>query len=229
MISGRLPDDSERLVVLGHTGSGKTFAGAYNLARRSWNEIPWFIMDAKRDALLGDIGAEVFDIRKKPTRHAGLYRVPFDEGTDDAILERFMRQVCDTVRGGKRQGAGLFFDEGYSVPKGSPAFRKILTQGRSLRIPCIINSQRPVWMDRYAWSEASIIQYFHLTDDDDRKTVRRFSKIPTEQRLPRFHSYWWQVSEQHTFKLQPVPDRDSIRALFRERRRASHGGSRPWR
>ena len=100
------------------------------------------------------------------------------------------------------------------------AFRALLTQGRSKHIPLIVLSQRPVYMDRFVLSESNIYQVFRLNHKKDRETVQAFipkRKIDLEVPLPRFHSVWYDVVEDHAAKLAPVPDIKTIHAMFARR------------
>jgi hypothetical protein len=101
----------------------------------------------------------------------------------------------------------------------SKAFDAILTQGRSKRIPVIVLSQRPVWLSRFVFSEASYFQVFWLNDFRDRQTVQSFIPADTENRLPDFNSLWYDVGRDRVSRMLPVPARTTILETFRERMR----------
>lgn len=215
----KLPSDSERLVILGHTGSGKSQAGIWHLSQRSFDRMPWIILDPKRDDLLARMKMEdmLTEIRidKPPPKKPGLYIAHYECNTiDDEYLNRFLAQVLS------RKNIGIYADEGFTIPNRPyrwTAYGQIQMQGRSKRIPTITLSQRPTLMNRFVWSEASYFQYFGLTDKGDRDTTRRFSGIPTETFPRRFHSWWWDVAQHRATPLQPVPDADTIMQNFRDR------------
>jgi hypothetical protein len=100
----------------------------------------------------------------------------------------------------------------------------LYTQGRAKKIPTITLSQRPVMISRFAVSEASIIQVFKLNDERDRKTIQTFipqdieplmRAMPNETpKLPPYHSLWYDVPRNKLAILSPVPDDDTIIAMF---------------
>ena len=206
------PNDTQRITVIGKTGSGKTQAGAWLLARRSYTTRPWIVFDYKYEKLFSEIShIEEIGLKRRPPKHPGLYVVhPNPADVDD--VEQMMWEIW------RREGTGIFVDEGYMIPSRSPAFQAILTQGRSKRIPLIMLTQRPAWVTRFAFSEADYIQCFQLTDTRDKKTVREFMPMPLERDLPApYHSWWWDNGRNYKAILQPVPPRDTILDIFHSR------------
>lgn len=226
-----LPTDSERSVVLGKTGTGKTVAAAWQLSLRSFDKMPWIIIDTKGDRLLNKIGAKEHRVGAPAPTRPGLYIVhprPDElSAVNELLWEVYYRRVAFMKRQGKRLnnvstgaraevGTGFLFDEGFYIT-GSDAFRAILTRGRSLDIPTITCSQRPVWMDRFVFSEADHVQLFWLNDARDRKTVQSFMPNDVSLRLPLYHSTWYDVKADRVIRLAPVPDERTIVRDFRER------------
>lgn len=208
----RWPDDSERLAIIGRTGTGKTVAGAHQLSMRSFDLMPWVIIDTKRDRLINSIeGLQECSFRKVPT-DPGLYILRGGPSDADAI-DDFLLQVWE------QENVGIYVDEGYNIPQ-RENWELLLTQGRSKRIPMIILTQRPKWMSKFTWSEADFFQWFWLNHIDDRKTIRGYLPETPDvinTRLPSFWSYWYDVKLDKIFTLKPSPTETAILATFKAR------------
>lgn len=209
----RLPSNKQRLLVLGKTGSGKTQFGAWALSRAPFDKQPYVIVDYKGDELLAGI-EKAHEIGYKDTpKKPGLYYLRAMPG-DDEKMNQFLWGVW------KRGKTGLFFDEGYMVPNDT-ALQAILTQGRSLRVPVIMLSQRPVWLSRFAFSEADFYAVFRFNDKRDVQTISGFTPRNDEwdfsARLPDFHSRWYDVGNDYSAILKPVPSGEQILSDFNDR------------
>lgn len=198
------PGDDTRTLIVGRTGSGKTIAALYQLSLRSYRIRPWIVIDYKNDVTINSIeGVEYLGLEDALPSLPGIYIVqprPDEEG----LVERLLWRIWE------RGGIGIYVDEGYMLPdKGkSPAFQAILTQGRSKQIPVIILSQRPVWLSRFAVSESEYYQVYWLNDERDRKTIGAFLPLDSKElneRLPEYHSLWYDVKRDRLVKLKPVP------------------------
>jgi len=203
----KYPGVHQRVVIMGTTGTGKTQFGAWMLSEAPWNKQPYVIVDTKRDALLNAVDRiKEIGFNELP-KHPGLYIIhPLPE-VDDARFEQWLWKVWH------RGKVGLYIDEAYMLPQDgkSPAMRAICVQGRSLKIPVISLTQRPAWVSRFIFSEASYYSYFHFNDAEDVKTARRwFPQVVIEQRLPKYWSAWYDQDQDASWHLQPVPDQDSI-------------------
>lgn len=213
----RLPNDTQRLSIIGATGSGKTQAAIWHLSNRNYHIMPWIVYDFKRDHSINSIPyIREIGLDDIPT-HPGVYVVhPLPDQDED--VERQMWAIWE------RGGVGYYVDEGYMIGRNNRAFRALLTQGRSKIIPGIILSQRPVWMDRFVFSESDFFQVFRLQHAQDRKSVEMFVPVQLDQRnaqgkrvLPEFFSYYYDVGKDETNILRPVPDMKQIHATFARR------------
>lgn len=202
------PEPDQHTTIIGRNGSGKTQCGAFLLSQTNFTEMPYIIVDYKGDQLLRNIGATPISLHAEPPEKPGLYIVhPMPH--EDESMGDFLWKVH------AQENTGLYFDEGYMVAK-QKALEAILMQGRSKHIPCTILSQRPAWMNRYAFSEASHFVVFHLNDRRDRMKVKEFFGRYNEGRMEKYHAQWYNVNQDSNFILQPVPDADTIRESFAE-------------
>jgi len=202
------PGDTDRLTIVGATGSGKTVAGMYHLSQRDLESKIWFVYDFKRDDLINSIdGAQHVDLTSKLPDRPGLYIVHPRPGQEDAVNDHMYRVW-------EQENIGVYVDEGYMIGQNSPAFRAILTQGRSKHIPVITLSQRPVYMDRFVFSESQFFQVFRLQHKDDIASAQKFIPYDLSKRLPRYHSYYYDAIDDRMVVLTPVPDSDAILDTF---------------
>jgi hypothetical protein len=204
----RGPGDTDRLAIVGATGSGKTHAALWHLSKASYDRKPWIVYDFKGDELINSIeGAEDRELSDKLPERPGIYVYHPDPDDEDGV-DAHMRQIWE------RENMGVFVDEGYMVGKNNKGFRRILTQGRSKRIPLITLSQRPVWMDRFVFSESGFFQVFRLQHNGDLRKVNEFIPYSLNQRLPEYHSYYYDVARNEIGIMAPAPDQDAILDTF---------------
>ena len=198
----RLPGSRDRITIIGPTGSGKTHAAMWHLSNASFTARPFIVIDPKREDLVSQIdGAEYIGVGEIP-KYPGIYVVnPIP--SDAPLLDKMLLDIWD------HENIGIWIDEGLMFGTGD-GIDACFTQGRSKRIPMIMLMQRPIWVSRFAISEATFIQYFGLEDERDRRTVRGFAKIPVEQNLPRFHSFYYDVPRKQNTHWLPMPDAKKI-------------------
>lgn len=218
------PRDDEHTTIVGRNGSGKTQLGAWLLGEQPLKIKPWVMVDYKGDELLNSIEhvkeLDFGDVPGEPGLYILHSRPDLRTETND-----FLWRIYDAAN------IGVYIDEGYMIPaEKQSAYEALLTQGRALRIPVITLSQRPVWINRFALSEASHICVFHLNDKRDRDKLGEIMPpdfmewIPEEYRaqcpdgkLPRYHSRWYALKRDERYLLQPVPDAATIRNRIAEK------------
>lgn len=190
-------------------------SGAWLLSEADFHKQPFVIINFKREPLFRAISRAVqIDFSDKIPTKPGIYHFePLTTELDK--LEDWLWRVW-------RQGSvGLFIDEGYMMPENSAAFRTILTTGRSLKIPVYTLSQRPVRLPRFTLSETNFYQSFRLQDRRDRKTVEEFTPENliwrSNERLPEYNSRWYDVAQDLSLLMRPVPRLDRILERFDER------------
>lgn len=190
-------------MILGSTGSGKTGMFLWNLSYQPFHLIPYVIFDYKREEHIRKIDrAREISLNELP-KYPGVYVVrPMPEIDDDRVVN-WLRAAW------RRRNIGLGFDEAMMLPQTGGALSAIFTQGRSLKIPVLALSQRPVDLHRTMFSEANHVSVFALNDGRDHKTVKqyipRFESERVEQ-LPEHHSLWFRRRDKRTFQLSPVAD-----------------------
>lgn len=227
------PGDTDRVAIIGRTGSGKTqFACAF-LQSRSWDKMPWIILDGKGgegEKLIADIGKALrgtpyfhkMKVTDKIPSKPGLYHIRFLPDEHQA-LEDLMMRIWEHGR------CGFYIDEGYMLPQALPRWKGytyLLTQGRSLEIPMIMLYQRPVWLNKFVIEQAGYFAVFSLNSDKDAKYVmdiirpaKTFSGqiITPNEGLPRYHCLWYDVEDGQTTVLRPAPARADIIKAFADK------------
>jgi hypothetical protein len=210
----RLPNDTQRLTIVGKTGEGKSQAAMWHLSHRNYDKKPWGILDFKNDGIFNRIGGfQHIDLNDDISRlKNGVYVFHPESGADDDAVENLMRKIH------RRGNFGLYVDEGYMLDQRSKAYNALLTQGRSLHIPMINLSQRPSWISKFVISEAEFIQVFRLIAPDDIKKVQGFVRNKMDMdALPRYHSYYYDVAENKFEAIMPVEDEEIIIDRFDKR------------
>jgi hypothetical protein len=201
----RLPSISDRTIVIGRTGSGKTTALAWLFSHTDFPRRPWVVYDFKRDALfsrwLKERVAAPLATTALPPRQGGIYIVRPDFTRAD--MERVETQLGRILR---RQKIGVWADEVAYLPD-HVALKSLLSMGRSLQIPMLMGNQRPVDVNRSIISEASFFLIFRLADERDRRTVRGFVRATDDElaSLPEFHALWYDVARDDKKLLRGIP------------------------
>lgn len=211
----RAPDDTHRHVILGQNGTGKSVAGVAALSVRSYDIMPWIIVNYKRDQYIEQIpGVREIDPNGPIPNEPGLFMVrpePQDYSLDPMLLKAYKR-------GGH---VGFYFDETLDIGMRSQAFKRILSQGRAMHIPAIALSQRPVWLSKHMFTEANFFQIFPLIDVADRKHITGWVKgldINYEESLEDYQSFYFDAGRRRLVKLDAFPYGDEVLDIFDRRR-----------
>lgn len=204
----RLPNDSDRTVIVGATGSGKTRFGVWLLSVRLLPNRRHFVLDFKGEELFAELGLTPWPLGELP-EEPGVYWIRVLPGQETEVSQFFLN--CYNTN-----NILIYTDEAYMLPYQDRWVRACLTQGRSKRIEMITLTQRPVKIDLFFLSEASFFSIFRLNVKDDRKRVSEYMDGRDIPRLPSFHSLWYDVAQDVATTLQPVPSDELLIDAFRE-------------
>lgn len=206
-----LARDDEHHAIFGQNGSGKTVFGLWMLSQRSYDRMPWYVIDFKREPLIEDIPRiEETDIDGKPTKHKGLYMVrPTPADVDGGNVTRWLYRVWDHGK------TGLFIDEGYMFrTQWNPALRACLVMGRSKRIPIIALSQRPAHVSPFILSESTHMSVFYLQMPQDVAKVREFLPDIQPRSLPPHEQYYAYLKGRQLHHVGACPNEQEILNQF---------------
>lgn len=203
-----LPNPSDRTIVIGATGTGKTMFSVWLLSTRNWNVRRWFVLDFKGEDLFNEIDLVPMDISDDLPIEPNIYKIPVLPGEDDKVSQFFMKCFMEG-------NCGIYIDECYGLPYQDRWVRACLTMGRSKNIEIIGCTQRPVKIDVYFFSETTYFAVFNLNVKDDRKRVSEYMDGMELARLPKYHCLWYNVPEQEAVIFEPVPDREEIIDIFK--------------
>lgn len=208
----RLPTDSQRLLIAGRTGSGKTMEALHHLSQRSIGEKPWICLDFKGDDLVSQIPISGMSTIHDPVpSEPGVYvvRAEIEDHDKGGPVDEYLISIF------RQGGTGLLVDEGVMLGQRNRGLRTLLTQGRSRECPLIILTQRPVNIDVYALSEAEFIQVFYIPLPDDQDKLHKHiaaERLDFDQlrNYGKYYSAWYDVLEDNLEILQPCPPFEQI-------------------
>jgi hypothetical protein len=207
-----LPGASDRTVVIGPTGSGKTVGAAWILSRQRFDRRPWVCLDFKREELWDMVGSPPMrELRmgQMPDK-VGLHRLAVLPNVDDDALEDWLWKIW------ARENVGIFVDEVSLMPR-KAAFKAILRQGRSKRIPVIACTQRPVDCEREVFSESQFRMFYGIEDLRDWDVIKGLFRYGDVTRaLPPFWSYWYDAKRKSCVVLRPVPKPEDVAKSLRD-------------
>lgn len=201
----RFPGGDARTTVIGATGTGKTTCGAWLLSNQRLDVRPWVIVDFKRETIFDMVGMppiQEIGLDGSPPRKPGLYLLSPRPGEDDALEDWLWRAW-------EQENLGLFIDEATLMPD-RDAFRAVLQQGRSKRLPVIACTQRPVDVKRGLFSEASFFCVYRLQDRRDARVIEGFVPADLSTPLPPHHWQWYDVAQNRLLRMGPVPRPEAI-------------------
>jgi DNA helicase HerA-like ATPase len=207
----KLPNATERAVIFGRTGSGKSVFMVWLLSHASIEERPWIILDYKQDHYLKSIPyAQKLKLGDLPKK-AGIYIVNIDYRNDaEETVDDYLFSIL------KRGNIGVFIDEGSNLPQREPKYRglkAIFAQGRSKKVPFLFATQRPAWINKSVLSEADYYVSFALATDSDKARVKEFMPEEATGPLAAYHCHWYDIKQDAYFMVRPVNEDETFNRL----------------
>lgn len=149
---------------------------------------------------------KIKDINK--VREITVYRPNQIELFDDDILDQFLllgyNMPVDCI---------VYIDELTSLtdsPKAKPGLLSLFSRGRShkvknkvVRTTAIGSTQAPFFVPRVVYRQSTRFAVFRLNDENDRKTIARFTHPRLREVPPGKHSFWYFEDDW----TMPIPSR----------------------
>lgn len=208
-----LPGAEDRTVIIGSTGDGKTVLAAWLLSKQRFDKRAWVWLDFKDEELIDAVGSppvRKLQLGQMPGKR-GLYRMRVRPG-DEAALEAWLWKIW------ARGNVGILCDELSLLPQ-KDAWKAILRQGRSKRIPIIGCTQRPVDCDRENFSEAQYRVLFGIGDERDLPIIKGLFgglDVRRAHSLPAYWCFWYDRKRKELLTLRPVPSPSIVAADLRK-------------
>jgi hypothetical protein len=191
----------DRYLIAGQSGSGKSVATAFIATHAKQ---PVFVFDVKGEEHYQRAFSGHFVIASEADQalrwlswadgekvRAVIYQPMLGE------LSRIQDIATSLFRVILAQGNWcVVVDEAYSLGD-CEGLVAALTRGRSLGVTTLVATQRPRWVTRFAFTEATHFFVFYLQDVEDKKRVAEFTAIKAEDfdNLRKFEFFYWAPGE----------------------------------
>lgn len=178
----------ERICVIGKSGSGKTTL----LLHLAWNSptAPVIVFNTKHDNGYHRMIEKRDRFKELPLR--------LRSGQSFVLIEPDGETVADPddlddmlVQLSESKNITVVIDEAYmfhTAGQAGPGLTGLLTRGRSRGQTTIIGTQRPAWVSRFVFSEATQGYCGMLNTRDDQKIISGYFGLPKEdfENIPKF-------------------------------------------
>jgi energy-coupling factor transporter ATP-binding protein EcfA2 len=206
----------ERGLIVGQSGSGKTYAAAWMLRFSSQRVV---VFDTKYEPVFERIPQETesleivetkSDMLKKlgDKKHGPDYiivRPNASEISDPMLLDGYLESIYHT-----QNNILVYIDEAYQIHKNTqagPGLIGLLTRGRARGLTTLVSTQRPAWISRFCLTEAQKFYIYRLTDAKDWARLGEIiPEIPKGgiRMEPYFYLYYKQ-GEENFERMKPLP------------------------
>lgn len=181
---------NERILIVGKTGSGKTYLAKY-LTKKANRLI---VMDAK--VTLTDWNLEPWSSSVRSSMLRGEpFRARVIPPLNGDITEYWEAVLSDCYKAGNLV---VYIDELYSIcpPNQKPmnVLWSMYTRGRELGIGVWSSSQRPAWIPLFALSEAEHFFNFRLQLEEDRKRMAAFMGMEVQKTITDIHGFYYSMA-----------------------------------
>jgi hypothetical protein len=204
-----IPQKGERALIVGQTGTGKTFLVIWLLERMAGS--PFVIYDTKSEDKFTKLPSsavvtswsQVLDAIDDHELDYIIFRPPVSDIAEPKILDGYLQRHYDDL-----PDVAAYVDEIYTFHNGGragPGLLALLTRGRSRGISTIISTQRPAWLSNFALTEAQKFYVLNLIDKKDKKrlgdVIPDFADAP---RLDPYHFYFYLSGSEKYLLMKPV-------------------------
>lgn len=203
----------ERGLIIGQTGSGKSFGAAW-MARHAEQRV--IIMDTKHEplfdrlpkpgeeALIVSSVAEMLEaVKRKKGAEYIIVRPPSTVLAEPETLDGYLAAIYEHAR-----DVFTLIDETYTFHTNGRAHAGLigmLTRGRSRGLTTLMGTQRPAWVSRFCLTEAQKYYVFRIADKRDWNTLSSVGPF-IQRQIPKYHFLYWIQGEDESPRLMaPLP------------------------
>lgn len=195
-IKQMLPRKSERMLIVGTTGCGKTTLARHLLAASTYGCI--LVIDPKC-TYGGPNGEDGYKLIRRPGDLKRMRkldtRIQFRPDEKHSTVWDYDEVYRWAYR---RHDVMVYTDETFAVMHHSyspEGLRACVTQGRELNVGMIFASQRPSGIDLRILTEAEVFAMFELRHRKDKTRMAEFVGEEVMQPVPRFAFWYYRMGE----------------------------------
>ena len=208
-IKNLLPRKTERMLIVGTTGCGKTTLAKHLLEASRYPRI--LVIDPKC-MYGGPKGQEGYKLIRRPSdlkrMRSSDTHIQFRPDEKHSSIWDYDECYWWAYRS---RGVMVYTDETFSVMNRSfspPGLQACITQGRELGVGMIFATQRPKGIDLRILTESEVMAMFELRHRDDKRRMAEFMGEEVMNPLPRYAFWYYRMGEQ---KMEaPVPVKLSL-------------------